>query len=121
MEAELRRSQSLEVLGTLASGITHDLKNILHPILVLTELAQDELAPGSHAHQLLGDVLAAAERGSDLTQRILAFSRPRTALRHLIPVETVLDEVSRAVVGKREALEKIMAAGIMESILGAAK
>jgi signal transduction histidine kinase len=95
LEAELRRSQSLEVLGTLASGITHDLKNILHPILVLTELAQDELAPGSHAHQLLGDVLVAAERGNDLTQRILAFSRPRTALRHLVPVETILDEVSR--------------------------
>jgi signal transduction histidine kinase len=95
LEAELRRSQSLEVLGTLASGITHDLKNILHPILALTELAQDELAPGSPAHQLLGDVLAAAERGKDLTQRILSFSRPRTALRHLVPVETVLDEVSR--------------------------
>ncbi|MBK8571609.1 MAG: hypothetical protein KA743_07940 [Geothrix sp.] len=95
LEAELRRSQNLEILGTLASGITHDLKNILQPIMVLTELARNDQAPGSPAHQRLGDVLAAAERGRDLTQRILAFSRPRTASRHLVPVATVLEEVSR--------------------------
>ena len=95
LEAELRRSQSLEILGTLASGITHDLKNILQPILMLTELARSDQSPGSAAHQRLGDVLAAAERGRDLTQRILAFSRPRTAPRHLVPVATVLEEVSR--------------------------
>lgn len=94
LEAELRRSQSMELMGTLASGITHDLKNILHPILALTEMARDEQEPGSNAHQLLGEVLAAAERGNDLTQRILAFSRPRTA-RQLVPVEAVIDEVRR--------------------------
>jgi len=94
-EAELRRSQSMELMGTLASGITHDLKNILHPILALTAMARDELEPGSSAHQLLGDVLAAAERGTDLTQRILAFSRPRTTQRQRIPVEAVIDEVGR--------------------------
>lgn len=95
LEAELRRSQSLELMGTLASGITHDLKNILHPILALTEMAQDELEPGSQAYQLLGEVLAAAERGTELTQRILSFSRPRTGPRQLVPVEAVIDEVRR--------------------------
>lgn len=95
LEAELRRSQSLEILGTLASGITHDLKNILQPILVLTELAREDQAPGSPAYQRLSDVLAAAERGKELTQRILAFSRLRTATRHLIPVSLVLEEVTR--------------------------
>jgi signal transduction histidine kinase len=95
LEAELRRSQSLEILGTLASGITHDLKNILQPILVLTELVREDQVPGSPAHQQLGNVLAAAERGKELTQRILAFSRPRTTSRHLVPVAVVLEEAIR--------------------------
>lgn len=95
LEAELRRSQSLEILGTLASGISHDLKNILQPILVLTELAQGKQVPGSEAHRLLGDVLAAAERGKDLTQRILVFGRPRPSLRRLVNLATVLEEVCR--------------------------
>jgi len=95
LEAELRRSQSLEILGTLASGINHDLKNMLQPILVLTDLARKDLEPGTPAHQRLGDVLAAAERGRELTDRILAFSRPGTGRRHPIAVAVVLEEVSR--------------------------
>ncbi|HCZ32433.1 MAG TPA: hypothetical protein DHV93_02560 [Holophagaceae bacterium] len=95
LEAALRRSQGLEIVGTLASGVVHDLKNILQPVMTLTELVRAELPAGSPAHKRLGDVLAATERGRDLTQRMLTLGRTRVGPRRPVPVAAVLAEVRR--------------------------
>lgn len=94
-EFELRRAQSLEAVGLLASGIAHDVKNVLGPILTLTELAREEIPGGSRAWNQLGDVLAAAERGRALTDRIMAYGRPRTSPRTRVAVRAVVEEVAR--------------------------
>jgi signal transduction histidine kinase len=105
LEVELRRSQSLEAIGTLASGIAHDVKNVLSPILTLTELAREDIEPGSPAWKRLGDVLDAAERGRDLTERIMAYGRPRTSPRAQVKVAEIVHEVARL-------LRPCLAAGI---------
>jgi signal transduction histidine kinase len=95
LEVELRRSQSLEAIGTLASGVAHDVKNVLNPILTLTELAREDLTPESLAWRRLGDVLKAAERGRELADRIMSYGRHRTAPRARIRVATIVDEVGK--------------------------
>lgn len=75
MERQLRQSQKMEAIGTLAGGIAHDFNNILTAINGYTELS---LLPGTDPGRLrsnLEQVLRAASRARDLVSQILAFSR----------------------------------------------
>lgn len=76
LEAQFLHAQRLESLGTLASGIAHDLNNILTPVLSVAELLPIQ-QPGLNdtAHKLLALLDRSAHRGIDLVQQILAFAR----------------------------------------------
>jgi signal transduction histidine kinase len=65
----------MDSLGRLAAGIAHDLNNTLTPVLGLTALVLEDLPDGSQARANLEQVLLAGERGKELVQQILAFSR----------------------------------------------
>jgi two-component system, cell cycle sensor histidine kinase and response regulator CckA len=74
LDPELTRNERMEVIGTLASGIAHDLNNVLVPILMAVELLKDaDLARRSK--QLVEGIQSSAERGIALVGQILAFSR----------------------------------------------
>jgi signal transduction histidine kinase/ActR/RegA family two-component response regulator len=75
MEENLRQSQKLEALGTLAGGIAHDFNNILYAIQGYTELTRLDLPPGTPAHDNLGEVLKSCNRAAGLVKQILTFSR----------------------------------------------
>jgi PAS domain S-box-containing protein len=75
LELQLRQAQRLESLGRLAGGIAHDFNNILAAILSLTEVAR-LTAEGRPAPEL-DDIVLATNRGRDLVQRILLFSKGR--------------------------------------------
>ena len=74
-EAQLRHSQKLEAVGTLAGGIAHDFNNILFPIIGYTEMAQDGVDSETPAYRYLGEIFKAALRARELVQQILTFSR----------------------------------------------
>jgi len=79
LEAELIHSQKMKAVGHLTGGIAHDFNNLLAVILGNLELLQtDELE--ERTHQRVERAYKAAERGAQLTQRLLAFSR-KQALR----------------------------------------
>ncbi|WP_180144119.1 response regulator [Desulfoluna butyratoxydans] len=75
LEGELRQSQKLQAIGTLAGGIAHDFNNILAAILGFSELLEDEVQKESLEHQYVEEILKAARRARDLVKQILNFSR----------------------------------------------
>ncbi|MCC6316908.1 MAG: response regulator [Gemmatimonadaceae bacterium] len=74
LEAQLRQSQKLEVVGKLSSSIAHDFNNLLSVVLGNAKLAQ-LLGPGDRTDEWAA-VSLAAERGGALARQLLALSRP---------------------------------------------
>jgi PAS domain S-box-containing protein len=74
LEAQVQHAQKLESLGVLASGIAHDFNNLLTGILGSASLAALKVPPDSPAAQQLSRVLAAAEKATELTSKILAYA-----------------------------------------------
>ncbi len=74
LEGQFLRAQRLESIGALASGIAHDLNNVLAPILIgaplLREMMMDETA-----RHLLKTMESSAQRGADIVRQVLTFAR----------------------------------------------
>ncbi len=92
LEIQLRQSQKMEAMGTLAGGIAHDFNNILGAILGYGELAQKASAQDSVVRRYLDNVMHAGGRAKALVERILAFSRSGMGERHPINVQAVIEE-----------------------------
>jgi len=92
-EAILRRSQKLEAIGQLTGGVAHDFNNILTVILGNSELLAERLGDRPELHEMAGQVVGAAQRGSELTGRLLAFARQQA----LDPVVTDLNAAARSI------------------------
>ncbi len=75
LEKQLRQSQKMEAIGTLAGGIAHDFNNILSAIVGYTELAIIENNIPQTNAAYLEQVLKASRRAKDLVRQILMFSR----------------------------------------------
>jgi PAS domain S-box-containing protein len=74
-EERLRHSQRLESIGQLTGGIAHDFNNLLGIIIGNLELLQGVGGQDPRTAEHLGEILEAAQRGAELTSRLLAFAR----------------------------------------------
>ena len=74
LEAQLLRVQRMESIGTLASGIAHDLNNVLSPILMAVELLSEKVQDES-ARELLATLKISSLHGADLIKQVLSFAR----------------------------------------------
>ncbi len=94
LEKQLRQSQKMESLGTLAGGIAHDFNNILGVILGYGELALMELPDTSEnpIRQNVESLLKAVNRAKELVRQILTFSRQTEESRRPINVNTIVKE-----------------------------
>ncbi len=92
LEIDLRQSQKMEAIGTLAGGIAHDFNNILTAIVGHTEIARFTLDGANPVHRNLDQVLQASARATDLVKRILAFSRQTEQRRQPVPIVAIVRE-----------------------------
>jgi len=92
LEGQLRQSQKMEAMGTLAGGIAHDFNNILGAILGYGEMALRGAKKGTRLRRDLDSIMSAGERGRALIDRILAFSRSGVGERVAVHVEAVVRE-----------------------------
>ncbi len=92
LEAQLRQSQKLEAVGTLAGGIAHDFNNILAAIMGYTELSLGAVPEANHARKYLEKILKSTMRARDLVKQILAFSRKGMEKREPVQVSSIIKE-----------------------------
>lgn len=93
LEQKLQQSQRLEAVGQLTGGIAHDFNNLLTVILGNTELLVEQLQASPSLRGLAETVAAAAQRGADLTHRLLAFARRQALDPQVTQVNTLLPEI----------------------------
>ncbi len=97
LEAQLRHSQKMEALGTLAGGIAHDFNNILGIIMGFSELMAAQAQPGSSQARRLGQILDACRRARDLVAQIMAFSRGGEQLMRPLALGELVAEIMKLI------------------------
>ncbi|WP_392535787.1 response regulator [Nostoc sp. C117] len=96
LEAQLFRAQRLESIGTLASGIAHDLNNILTPILAGAQLLPLKFPDIDERTRHLLEILEInAKRGADLVKQVLSFARGVEGKRITLQLKHLIVEVAK--------------------------
>ena len=102
---ELGQLQKMESLGQLTGGIAHDLNNLLAVIIGNLELLEEQLENDPDAKELITDAIESAERGAQLGQRLLAFSR-----RQMLEPEVI--SIPSLIAGMESLLRRTLGAAI---------
>ncbi len=92
LESQFLRAQRLESIGTLASGIAHDLNNILSPITMGAQMLQMK-QQDEQSRRLLEIMQANAERGAEMIKQLLSFARGTAGERVLIQPKHLIREI----------------------------
>ncbi len=95
LESQLRESQKMEALGTLAGGVAHDFNNIVAAILGNVELALSDTERDSPVRTSLLEIRKASRRARDLVKQILAFSRRQVLERKEMRLKRIVEESTR--------------------------
>lgn len=98
IEAQFLRAQRLENLGSLASGVAHDLNNVLTPILMSVGMLSGTARTASDREliQLVGD---SARRGADIVQQLLLYGRGSDSPHSPVSTAMVVKEVEQMMRG----------------------
>ena len=107
-EAQLRQSQKLEAIGTLAGGIAHDFNNLITVISGYTQLALMRADKQSPEADDLRQVIEASDRAANLTHQLLAFSRKQVLQPTVLDLGEVVNGISpmlRRIIGEHIQLD----------------
>lgn len=95
LEERLRQSMKMEAIGQLTGGVAHDFNNLLTVILGNAELLLSHLQAQPSLYALAEMTASAAQRGAELTQRLLAFGRRQALRPQVIQVNDLLQRMDR--------------------------
>ncbi len=124
MESRLRQAQRLEAIGQLTGGIAHDFNNLLTVIIGNAEMMVLRLPDNDPLRPLADLTLAAAERGADLTHRLLAFARKQALEPKAVDVNLLLgnmDALLRRTLGEQVELRWIGARRLCKAFIDASQ
>ncbi|PHJ66284.1 histidine kinase [Nostoc linckia z7] len=96
LEAQFLRAQRLESIGTLASGIAHDLNNVLAPILMTAQLLEAQVND-ERSRRLLPILIANAKRGANLVKQVLSFTRGLEGDRTILQLKHLIIEIQQII------------------------
>lgn len=96
LEAQFLRAQRLESIGTLASGIAHDLNNVLAPILMTAQLLETQIKD-ERSQRLLPILITNAKRGANLVKQVLSFTRGLEGERTLLQLKHLIGEIQQVI------------------------
>ncbi|MHB8269028.1 ATP-binding protein [Bradyrhizobium sp.] len=114
LEASLRQSQKMEAVGQLTGGVAHDFNNLLTIILGNLQMALRQ-NPEGKTGRLISNAHQAADRGAELTRRLLAFSRSQPLDPHPIDANRLVAGMSDLLdrtLGETIAVETVRSAGL---------
>lgn len=98
LQEQVFRSQRLDSVGTLASGLAHDFNNILSAIVPNAELIENNERVDAAARERARTIRAAAERAGGITRKLLRFARQEYDARNVVDLNMVVQESARLLV-----------------------
>jgi len=98
LEMQFLRAQRMESLGTLASGIAHDLNNVLAPMLMSVQMLEMKFCD-EHTQRLLKILETNVRRGAALVKQVLSFARGVEGERTILQVRHLILEIEQ--IGKQ--------------------
>ncbi len=104
-EQQLQQAQKMETVGQLSGGIAHDFNNLLTVIIGNAEHLSEQLKARPDLRQFADDICKSGERGAELTQRLLAFSRRQLLQPKAIDCRELIDSMLKLL--KRTLRENI--------------
>jgi two-component system NtrC family sensor kinase len=93
MEEQLRRSEKLASLGTLAAGVAHEINNPLTGILLYASILNSDTRLDPALAPDVQTVISETQRCADIVKNLLEFSREATPEKEATALDTLLDEV----------------------------
>ncbi|MEI6351610.1 MAG: PAS domain S-box protein [Verrucomicrobiota bacterium] len=96
MEEKVLQTQRLESIGTLASGVAHDLNNILTPVILSADLLHTATDPKTRT-SLISSIEECAKRGANVVSQLLTFARGTKGDRTTLNLESVVTEMTKVV------------------------
>ncbi len=95
LEEQLRQSQKMEAVGTLAGGVAHDFNNILTAVLGYAELLENRIDLDDGTRRSVEEIRKAADRAAALTRQLLAFSRKQILQPRVLDLNEVIRDTER--------------------------
>jgi PAS domain S-box-containing protein len=92
IEAELRRSQKLEAVGTLSSGVAHEFNNVLMGVSGCADIASSTIEPDNPALMYLNEIKKSAARGTAISQQLMGFTRMSKTVLVVLDLNTVVSD-----------------------------
>lgn len=96
LELQFHRAQRLESIGMLASGIAHDLNNVLAPMMMAIPMLRDKESDPSK-QRLLDMLERSAQRGKGLVQQVLSFAHGSETERQTLQAKPIILDIEKII------------------------